>query len=118
MNHQEYNGWWNYETWVVSLWMDNDPSSYGYWRTATEEVWGESEPDAHFTRKERARLTLADRLKDEHEELLPEVEGFASDLLGAAMSEVNWHEIAENLLEEYKDGPEDEEDGEAEVAAE
>lgn len=27
---QEYNGWTNYETWNVALWMDNDESSYQY----------------------------------------------------------------------------------------
>ena len=27
---QEYNGWTNYETWNVALWMDNDETSYQY----------------------------------------------------------------------------------------
>ena len=22
MNKKEYNGWYNYETWMVNLWMD------------------------------------------------------------------------------------------------
>jgi len=26
--NQEYNGWANYETWNVALWMDNDEISY------------------------------------------------------------------------------------------
>ena len=25
---QDYNGWTNYETWNVALWMDNDEPSY------------------------------------------------------------------------------------------
>ena len=25
---QEYNGWTNYETWNVALWLDNDYESY------------------------------------------------------------------------------------------
>ena len=25
-----YNGWTNYETWNVALWMDNDETSYQY----------------------------------------------------------------------------------------
>ena len=24
MNHKEYNGWHNYETWLVKLWIDSD----------------------------------------------------------------------------------------------
>ncbi len=27
-----YNGWTNYETWAVSLWIDNDHATYAYWR--------------------------------------------------------------------------------------
>lgn len=27
-----YNGWTNYETWCVSLWLDNDSGSYDHWR--------------------------------------------------------------------------------------
>jgi hypothetical protein len=39
-------------------------------------------------------------LKDRHEEALPELQGFAADLMNAAMSEVNWHEIAVSLIED------------------
>ena len=30
---QEYNGWTNYETWNVALWLDNDYESYQFART-------------------------------------------------------------------------------------
>ena len=26
-----YNGWTNYETWAVALWIGNEPGSYEYW---------------------------------------------------------------------------------------
>lgn len=94
MTTNEYNGWTNYETWVVKLWMDNEEGSQSYWSEIAEEhlkVDGDN-----------AAWGLAERLKEEHSEALPEVIGFASDLLGAAMSEVNWHEIAESLLEDAK----------------
>jgi hypothetical protein len=45
---------------------------------------------------------LADRLKDHHEENRPELPGVYGDLIGAALSEVNWQEIAEHLLENVK----------------
>ena len=32
MNNKEYNGWYNYETWMVNLWMDNDQGSHEMWR--------------------------------------------------------------------------------------
>jgi hypothetical protein len=102
-----YNGWKNYETWVVKLWMDNDEGSYKYWESRTKEMFDEAK-DAprsfpNQTQKQYAAYWLAEALKDEHEENLPELTGFAADLLGAAMSEVNWYEIAESLLDEFPD---------------
>jgi hypothetical protein len=93
MNHQEHNGWYNYETWVVNLWMDNERGSHDYWRERAREALDETQP-------ERAKCVLADELKEQHEEALPELEGFAADLLNASMSEVNWYEIAEHLVDE------------------
>lgn len=95
---KEYNGWYNYETWLVKLWIDNEEGSSRYWDEAAQEVYDESEADAHFTRDERATLQLSDRLKSEFEEAQPEVTGFWADLINAAMSEVNWYEIAEHYI--------------------
>jgi hypothetical protein len=107
MKTQEYNGWTNYETWVVNLWMDNEEGTYDYWREVAEDIYNnEAEEQKHFTKMEDAVGILADRLKDHHEEakdeILDSVQLTASvwaDLLGAALSATNWHEIAEHLLE-------------------
>lgn len=110
MTTKEYNGWTNYETWVVNLWMDNNEGSQGYWAERAQEIFDDSEEDDINTREQAATHQLADELKDQHEEALPEVEGFAADLLNGAMSEVNWHEIAEHLINEVeKPEPENEE---------
>jgi hypothetical protein len=99
MANQEYNGWTNYETWAVNLWLTNEQGSDSYWRETAEEIYNESETETSFTRAERASLTLADRLKSEHEETQPELgASLWADLLGAAMSEVNWYEIAEHFI--------------------
>lgn len=95
---REYNGWYNYETWLLKLWIDNEEGSSRYWDEAAQEVYDEAEAEKSFTRDERATLTLADRLKDEFEEAQPELAGFWADLLNAAMSEVNWYEIAEHYI--------------------
>jgi hypothetical protein len=34
----KYNGWSNYETWNVALWMDNDEGNYDYWNERTTEI--------------------------------------------------------------------------------
>lgn len=99
MTTQKYNGWTNYETWVVNLWMDNDAGS-DYWREQAEEALRNpgAYAEKYLTRKESATLALADSIKATHEEAQPEVTGVFADLINAAMSEVNWHEIAEHYV--------------------
>jgi len=47
MTKNEYNGWTNYETWLVKLWQDNDQGELEYWQKQSEEcvrVDGEHAP--------------------------------------------------------------------------
>lgn len=105
MTEQEkgYNGWANYETWVVNLWMDNEEGSQRYFADLAETAWADAADSKPLwssqTRRDRAVQEMADQLKIHHEELLPDVDGFAADLLNAAMSEVDWREIAEHLVD-------------------
>lgn len=94
MKTKSYNGWTNYETWAVNLWLDNDEGSQSYWAEQATEALKRVRGD----RDDIAR-GFADSIKEQHEEVLPELTGFAADLLNAAMSEVNWHEIATTLLD-------------------
>ena len=81
-----YNGWTNYETWSVALLLDNDEGSQDYWRDRAEEL------DTY---------ELGQELKDEHDEgnpLTGNCDVF-DQLLSAALSEVNWYEVAEHISE-------------------
>ena len=89
MATKTYEGWSNYETWAVKLWMDNEEGTYRYWRREARNA----------TSADR----LADQLKDEHTDAAPEVEGVFGDLLTAALSEVDWLEIAESLIADNED---------------
>lgn len=103
---KRHNGWRNYETWLVKLWMDNDERAHGHFRDMAEGAWDVAEADSIFTRYEDAVCKLADRMKCEHEDSLDDLDpknGFWVDLLRAALSEVDWREIAENLLECHQD---------------
>ena len=106
-----YNGWHNYETWCVNLWMSNDAGSDEFYREMAQEVWNDSEQETRadnsvlFTRDEVATRTFADRLKDSHEEQQSElvgVTGVFADLLTAALGEVDWHEIAEHYISDLE----------------
>lgn len=107
MADKGYNGWKNYETWNVALWLGNDQGSQEHWNEKAQDCYDNAEGCSSFTREERAALDLADSLKADFEEgkdnLLEESKMTCSvwaDLLGAALSEVDWLEIAEHYIEE------------------
>jgi hypothetical protein len=96
MKNDNYNGWTNYETWAAALWIDNDQSSYNYRNELAEQA-----KKNHRRKRDRINC-LATSLKDWIEELNPLIDqaNLFCDLLNAALSEVDWHEIAENFLTE------------------
>lgn len=107
-NDKRYNGWTNYETWVVKLWMDNESGSYEYGREMARDAWEQSDdksPNQFMNHSDNARMVLADRLKSEYDDnsdhpVFNAAEGTVyADLLNAALAGVNWHEIADALLE-------------------
>lgn len=103
MADNRYNGWRNYETWNVKLWIDNDEGSYHYWQDRAQEIFDDAdECDDTFSKSDSARLALADALKDEIDEQgAPDLGAcMYADLLNAALSEVDWMEIADALLED------------------
>ena len=92
-----YNGWKNYETWNVKLWLDNDQGTYTEVTDHATEAVEEGTEVYQF----------ADWLKDYVEETFfpedQEPSGMAADLLNAAKSEVDWFEIAEAYLNDAKE---------------
>jgi len=85
-----YNGWSNYETWNVKLWLDNDLGTY---RDTVE-----------MARCARDEYQLAQDLRAYVEEMAPDLgASMFADLLGAALGEVDWSEIASAYLEDYSE---------------
>ena len=97
MTKKEYNGWFNYETWLFNLWHDSAFTDYA------EECYSNAEADSTFTGEENATFALSDQIKDFSEEMLPEEimpkNGFLSDLIGAGLQEINFHEIAKHYID-------------------
>lgn len=97
---EKYQGWTNYETWNVNLWLSNDEPSYAYWQERAKDVFDSAEAGEVLTKSQDARYTLAAELKDHiADEERPELGGLYGDLLSAALSEVNWSEIANAWFE-------------------
>lgn len=78
MNDNKYNGWTNYATWRVNLEILSDMDWY-----ETEYV------DADYLKS-----LVEDVVFSQHEESL------MADYANAFLSEVNYHEIAEHILED------------------
>jgi len=101
MTHDEkptYNGWSNYETWAVNLWLTNEEGSYRYWTDRTREVIAEC---ANEDADRSALSRLAEELKEStHEACAIEKASLASDLMNAALGEVDWYEIARSLIDD------------------
>lgn len=97
----DYNGWTNYETWAVGLWINNEQwtqeNALELARSAREGI--DFSP-TYLNKAEKAKYDLANTLKDwVEDEILPDLGAtLAADLLGAAVSEVNWDELAESFL--------------------
>lgn len=92
-----YNGWENYQTWAVNLWLNNDQ--------ATQEHLFEMAKDAMQASpivKRKAEYILADNIEDYVEDNNPLLEqnSMFTDMLNHAIANVAWLEIAEGTLEE------------------
>ena len=80
---EEYNGWTNYETWLVSLWLDNDQVNY----EALEAL--RTDPGSDYSKAER----LEERVRELYE---IEPVGMIADLVNASFGRVDWVEIVRN----------------------
>jgi hypothetical protein len=102
-----YNGYSNYETWAVQLWIDNNESSSAYWRQlASELYYHQAIEGAHFSKVEDAICLLTEKLKDSYNNQMERVLNDSNvqgtvwaDLLNASVCAVNFGEIAKNIME-------------------
>ena len=99
MSDNTYNGWTNYPTWNVALWLD------------FSEEWIVEMARENRGNPSRAGEALRDSLEELREdsgfEITPQF-GMETDLFTWAWGMVNWYEIGEHMLEDLE--PEEETD--------
>ena len=83
-----YNGWSNRETWVVNLWLNNEPYSYDMLQHIIK---------AFDTVSEQAE-ELENYVRNDDNSLTGEASMW-SDLLSTSLGRVNWYEIIQNNQE-------------------
>jgi len=88
MSDEKYQGFSNYETWAVKMWIDNDPGTTDH----INDLIDDQEIDDPGE--------LADLIKEYIEENNPLIDdaNLYADLLNAAIDNADYDEIAEIIL--------------------
>jgi hypothetical protein len=81
-----YQGWTNHPTWLVWVWLENDYSLYCHCQ--------------QLKRSTSDIKAIAEDLKSLIEDAKPQSSDLWGDLIDSALAEVDWKEIATNLLED------------------
>lgn len=78
-----YNGWTNYETWLVNLWFGDSAAEY----FADQKIT----PDS---------TDVSDYVEQIYETDIPTSDGFFADVINSFMGRVDWQELADHYTEE------------------
>jgi hypothetical protein len=91
MSAGRYNGWANYETWCVHLWLTNEWDLY---HEAVEVARRSSEPEAALDAWVRDCWPDSGSVEPNH------LHGMFSDLIGTSLERVDWSGVAGAILED------------------
>ena len=105
MTDETFNGWKNYPTWAVNLWLSNDAGLYERALEIAEEEYRDAQDCLQYktgiwTHGEALRFNLADHLQ---EWVCEEVASYDEadllhDLIDYALDMVDWEELAAHWL--------------------
>lgn len=87
MNNKEYNGHYNYETWLINLHCADDIQDLAKTSRSQYEL-----------SKDIKNYVEENMIKDDKGEDITNC--FLTDLINSALSEVNWEELAEGYVQQ------------------
>jgi hypothetical protein len=106
-----YNGYYNYETWLVKVWIDNDQGNVDHWVEQAKDLYtNKAEDRKYFTKREEATILLSESMKEYYEDRMPKsissdnIGGLWADLLHSALSDVVWIELSGMIMEQALEG--------------
>lgn len=89
MTDNTYNGWANYETWNVNLWIQNDEGLYGFVRDGLESILEACDNDWDNVCLTVLKELVHDAFAGHH----------TPDGVSLFSEEIDWDEISDALLE-------------------
>jgi len=101
-----YQGWTNYPTWAVNLWLAHDEPLCREALDMAEQAVADAPTDPNtigeiWSAEDTAKFRLADAYKDwVREQVELDEASLASDLLGHALDSVDWEEIAASWIQD------------------
>ena len=91
---------WNYETRAVALWIDNDEYEQEFALELARQAQETPNINEYLSDEDNVRVALGESLKARVEFLAPSLpNNLYSDLLNAALGEINWRELADHYLD-------------------
>ena len=100
MSDEGYNGWKNYPTWAVNLWLTNDQGSEEWALEIVREAVDNDGPHVRYDAASELKHAVREMIEGEMDE-----SSMAADLVGYALDSVDWYEIADAFIEMCEEIP-------------